>query len=398
MYKNILVLLDNSDYSLWSLDRSIELAKEFQSTLVGSHAYAAKLHEVRFTQMEPGLPAKYQVEEELQKQRQIHGTLIEKGLAIISDSYLDVFQNKCQEHSVPYERKMVEGKNYAVIVEDINATPYDLVAYGILGQGVVPSSRVGSVAERVVRRTKTDMLVAKNDVPLKGGHIVVGVDGSPESYAAMQSAIVFAKQMGCKITALAVFDPDFHYKVFNNIAQVLSEEAGNIFRFKEQEKLHDEIIDSGLEKIYRDNLEVAVKMAEDAGLKKGHDFNAEVLAGKAYDEMLKWLEGKKIALLMMGKTGVHADSGLDIGSNAEFLFRYAPCSVYLTTRKFKPAPVHHVEEAEIEWTVEAREMLERVPGFVRNMVRGHMEGNARKEGKRIVTLEMMEEARKKMGM
>ncbi|MBI3793882.1 MAG: PCP reductase family protein [Nitrospinae bacterium] len=43
-------------------------------------------------------------------------------------------------------------------------------------------------------------------------------------------------------------------------------------------------------------------------------------------------------------------------------------------------------------------MLERVPGFVRNMVRGHMEGNARKDGKRTVTLEMMEEARKKMGM
>ena len=397
MYKNILVLLDNSDYSLWSLDRAVELAKEFKATLVGSHAYAAKLHETRFTQMEPGLPAKYQVEEELQKQRQIHGTLIEKGLAIISDSYLDVFQARCQEHSVPFKRKMVEGKNYAVIVDDVNSNSYDLVAYGILGQGVVPSSRVGSVAERVVRRLKTDMLVAKNGVPLRGGRVVVGVDGSAESYAAMHTAIMFAKSLGCKITALAVFDPDFHYKVFNNVAQVLSEEAGNIFRFKEQEKLHEEIIDSGLEKIYRDNLEVAVKMAEDAGLKKGRDFDAEVLAGKAYDEILKWLGSKNAALFMMGKTGVHADAGLDIGSNAEFLFRHAPCSVYITSRKFKPEPVRQ-ELGEIEWTVEAREMLDRIPGFVRNMVRGHMESNARKEGERIVTLGMMLEARKKMGM
>jgi nucleotide-binding universal stress UspA family protein len=379
------------------LDRAIELAKEFQSTLIGSHAYAAKLHETRFTQMEPGLPEKYQVQEELEKQRQIHGTLIEKGLAIISDSYLDVFQNKCQEHSVPFQRKMVEGKNYSVIVEDVNSNHYDLVAYGILGQGVVPSSQVGSVTERVTRRINTDILIAKNNVPLRGGHIVVGIDGSADSYAAMKSAIVFAKSLGCKITALAVFDPDFHYKVFNNIAQVLSEEAGNIFRFKEQEKLHDEIIDSGLEKIYRDNLELAVNMAEDAGLKKGHDFNAEVLSGKAYDEMLKWLQGKNIALLMLGKIGVHADAGLDIGSNAEFLFRHAPCNVYLTTKKFKPAPAQQVE-GDVEWTVEAREMLERVPGFVRNMVRGHMETNARKDGKRTVTLEMMQEARKKMGM
>ncbi|MBI3580463.1 MAG: universal stress protein [Nitrospinae bacterium] len=397
MYKDILVLLDNSDYSLWSLDRAVELAREFKATLVGSHAYAAKLHETRFTQMEPGLPAKYQVEEELQRQRQIHGTLIEKGLAIISDSYLDVFQNRCRENSIPFKRKMVEGKNYAVIVDDVNSNSYDLVAYGILGQGVVSSSRVGSVAERVARRVKTDMLVAKNAVPLRGGRVAVGVDGSPESYAAMQTAITFAKKLGCKITALAVFDPDFHYKVFNNVAQVLSEEAGNIFRFKEQEKLHEEIIDSGLEKIYRDNLDVAVKMAEDAGLVKGRDFDSEVLAGKAYDEMLKWLDGKNVALFMMGKTGVHADAGLDFGSNAEFIFRYAPCSVYLTSRKFKPEPAKQ-EQEEIEWTVEAREMLERVPGFVRNMVRGHMESNARKAGKRIVTLEMMLEARKKMGM
>lgn len=397
MFKNIVVLLDNSDYSLWSLDRSMELAKEFQSTLVGSHAYAAKLHEVRFTQMEPGLPEKYQKPEELQKQREIHGTLIEKGLAIISDSYLDVFQTKCQEQSLPFKRKMVEGKNYSVLVKDIKESSYDLVAMGVLGQGVVPTSQVGGVTERVLRRVKTDTLIAKNDVPLRGGHIVVGIDGSHESYAAMETAIVFAKQMGCKLTAIAVFDPDFHYKVFNNIAQVLSEEAGNIFRFKEQEKLHDEIIDSGLEKIYRDNLELAVKMAEDAGLKKGHGMEAEVLAGKPYDEILKWVKDKNIALLMLGKTGVHCDEGLDIGNNTEILFRNAPCNLFVTSRKFKPAAVQH-DEVEIEWTVEAREMLERVPGFVRNMVRGHMEGNARKDGKRTVTLEMMEEARKKMGM
>ncbi len=52
----------------------------------------------------------------------------------------------------------------------------------------------------------------------------------------------------------------------------------------------------------------------------------------------------------------------------------------------------------MEWTAEALEMLNRVPGFVRNLVRGHMEANSRKEGKTKITLEMMLEARKKMGM
>jgi hypothetical protein len=105
---------------------------------------------------------------------------------------------------------------------------------------------------------------------------------------------------------------------------------------------------------------------------------------------------KDVSLLMLGKVGVHNDGGLDIGSNAEHLFRNAPCNIFLTSRKFKPEPLH--EEGEIDWTVEALEMLDRVPGFVRNMVRGHMEAHARKQGQRIITLEMMLEARKKMGM
>ena len=38
----------------------------------------------------------------------------------------------------------------------------------------------------------------------------------------------------------------FHYAAFHSISGVLNEEAGKVFRFKEQEKLHEEVIDSGL--------------------------------------------------------------------------------------------------------------------------------------------------------
>ncbi len=398
MYKDILVLLDNSDYSLWALDRSMELAQQFGSTLFGTHVYAARLHEDRFIQMEPGLPERYQAPDEMLRQRQIHGELIEKGLGIISNSYLDLFQDRCEKNGVPHKRRIMEGKNYSALVKEVQDNSYDLVTLGIRGQGEVKTSQVGSVCERVTRRIGTDTLIAKNGAKLKGGHIVVGIDGSQQSYAAMQTAINLSKRLDCRITALAVFDPDFHYKVFKNITKVLSEENGKIFRFAEQEKLHEEIIDSGLEKIYRDNLNLAKDMATREGITEGHGLTTEVLSGKPFDAMLSWLSGKDISLLMLGKVGVHCDEGLDIGSNSEFLFRNAPCNVLLCSRKAKPEPASEEKRPEIIWTAEALEMLNRIPGFVRNMVRGHMEANAHKEGLKAVTLEMMIEARKKMGM
>ena len=392
MYKNIFVLLDNSDYSLWSLDFCIELAKQYDSTLTGNHVYAARLHEERFIQMEPGLPERFQEPEELARQRGIHGSLIEKGLSIISDSYLDVFQAKCEEKSVAFIKKTTEGKNYAELVKDIHESDYDLVAMGAKGQGAVPTTQLGSVCERVARRVGVDTVVMKNDRPVRGGNIAVGIDGSEQSFAAMQTAIDLHKRLGCKITVLAVYDPDFHYKVFNNIAEVLSEEAGQVFKFKEQEALHDEIIDAGIEKIYHDHLDTAVEMATREGVK----VEQLILPGKPYDEILKWHKDKDIALLILGKVGVHTNNGLDIGSNSENLLRNAECNIMLVSRKVKPVSDKKEQIADMEWEPEATEMLNRAPSFVRKMIKGHIEANAAKEGKTVITKEMMEKAKKKM--
>ena len=397
MFEEILVLLDNSDYSLWALDRSVDFAKisGAKTKLTGTHVYAAKLHEDRFVQMEPGLPEEYQEEEKLQEQRDIHADLIEKGLQIISDSYLDVFQETCEKEGVDYTRKAMEGRNYDEIVKDVEKTKYDLVAMGAKGLGEVKSTQLGSVCERVARRINVDSLVMKKPLALKGGHVVVGIDGSEQSFAAMRAALMMKKHLGCSVTALTVFDPDFHYKVFDSIAKVLSEEDGKVFKFEQQEKLHEEIIDSGLEKIYKDHLDQAEAMAKDEGV----EIDSFVLSGKAYDEIIKWVEDKEIALLLLGKVGVHsAVDELDIGSNAENLLRNAPCNVMLVSRREKVEPERQKAMDDVEWTDEALVLLDRVPGFVRNLVKGHMQANALKVGEKKITAQMMKDAREKMGM
>ncbi|MFQ5717666.1 MAG: universal stress protein, partial [Nitrospinales bacterium] len=78
MFKNIYLPVDNSDYSNVCVEMGTELAKKTGATLTASHVYAAKMHDVRFRQMESGLPEEYQDEEELEKQRNIHDQLITK--------------------------------------------------------------------------------------------------------------------------------------------------------------------------------------------------------------------------------------------------------------------------------------------------------------------------------
>ena len=79
MYKTIYIPVDNSDHSNTAVDVGVEFAKTFGSKIVGSHVYAAKMHDKRFKQMEAGLPEEYHDEKELDRQRQIHDSLITRG-------------------------------------------------------------------------------------------------------------------------------------------------------------------------------------------------------------------------------------------------------------------------------------------------------------------------------
>src|SRR2546428_345955 len=179
MYKTIYVPVDNSDYSNMALDVGVLLAKTFGAKLVGSHVYAAKMHDKRFKQMEAGLPEEYHDENELERQRQIHDSLITRGLQIITDSYLDIVDKKAAEANIPVERRSLEGRNFKVLVEDINTNAYDLVIMGALGVGAVKDSVIGGVTERVIRRVRaSDIFVIKNTLPMNGGSIVVAPDGS----------------------------------------------------------------------------------------------------------------------------------------------------------------------------------------------------------------------------
>ncbi len=383
MIKKIYVPVDNSDYSDASIGLAVELARKFGSQLVGSHVYAAKMHDVRFKQMEYTLPEEYQDEVELEKQRRIHDTLITMGLQLISDSYLEVMKQKCSEFEIPFEAKMPEGKHYIKLVEDIKANDYDFVIMGALGMGAVKDSLIGGVCERVVRRINTDTLVVRDLGPLEShdGNILVGIDGSPESFSGLKTAIQLGKMFNKRVEAVGVYDPYLHYIVFNSVVNVLTERAARTFRFKEQEQLHEEVIDTGLAKIYQSHLEVARSIA-----KEDHDYSLKItlLDGKAYEKILQYVRKTNPWLLVLGRIGVHCEEDADIGSTAENLLRLAPCNLLLVSQRYFPQVDVKAEET-LVWTQEALDRMEKAPPLVRGIAKTAVHRFAIERGHSVIT-------------
>lgn len=392
--RRFLVALDASEHADKALAEAVKLvsAGMDDGVVTGIHSYAAQLHDHRFRQMEGGLPERYLEEQEMEHQRDVHDDLITRGLSIITDSYHDVAEVACKKENVTFKRLSPEGKNYRRLVEACNTGNFDVLALGALGLGNVPGSLIGTVCERTVRRNPVDSLVIKDaNLSLGDGPIVVGIDGSDKSFGGLMIALEISKRTGSKIHAVAAYDPYYHYVAFNKISTVLSEEAGKVFRFKEQEQLHEELIDDGIAKIYQSHLEVAKTIATD----NGAEVSIELLEGKPFKAMLDYIKKVDASLVVVGKTGVHVDKELDIGGNAENLLRLSPCHVWLTQFEHIP-PFDVVAEETIAWSNEAEEYLARAPEFVQGMARKAVLRKALETGHTFITSDLVREVSEAM--
>ena len=392
MYNTIYVPVDNSGHSNRAIDQALGLGGSYGSKLVGCHVYAARMHDYRFKQMEYTLPEEYLVETELARQRKIHDSLITMGLELISDCYLERIDALAKEAGLECERRMMDGKHSAEILKDLEAADdVDLVVLGAVGIGRTKDSQLGSVASRVARETTKDTWVVKH-VPGKDeaerDTVMVGVDGSPESFGALMLGVELARRFGKRLEVVAVYDPYLHYAAFRGIAEVLTERAAKVFRFEEQNQLHEEIIDTGLAEIYQSHLNVAESMAREAGA----EVTKTLLDGKAFQKVLDHARKVEPWVLVIGRVGVHAGDGEErLGSNAETLLRLAPCDVLLTNRRVVPELDLKASES-IHWTPEAEGRMGRVPEQVKGIARTAILRLAIEKGHSVVSSDLVTEA------
>ncbi|HEX9885052.1 MAG TPA: universal stress protein [Longimicrobiales bacterium] len=427
MYREILVPVDNSEPSDWSVLRAIEIARRAGGRITGNHVYAARLHDIRFRQLETGLPAQFQSADEIKRQRKIHDKLIEKGLQLISDSFLDQTERICREAGVPLTRQLLEGINYEEIVREINGgegrlpsligfdpniadkydggangrgdvrigedgrivaededaaeklagtsgRKYDLLVMGAHGIGRQEFSQLGGVVGRVLRKAHKDALIVRNDRPMQGGRWMVCIDGSAYSYKALRIALDMAGEFGASLYVCSAFDVEYHHVVFGNIKDVLSVQASKVFKFEEQEELHNNIIDKGLLKLCKANLKRAQVMAEEF---PDVPVETQILIGKPFDCILRWVREIEPSVLILARHGSHRIEDTDLGSQAENLVRLADANVLLVgTEDVRPEDIPWIEEdgeTGLEWAPHADVRILRVPPFALGIARRAVE-------------------------
>jgi len=202
------------------------------------------------------------------------------------------------------------------------------------------------------------------------------------------TAIDLARAFGKKVETIAVYDPYLHYSVFNGIVNVLTEQAAKVFRFEEQNQLHEEIIDTGLAKIYQSHLEVGERMASEMGV----EVKKTLLDGKPFQKIIDHARKTNPWLIVLGRIGVHSSKDeRALGSNVENILRSAPCDVLLSTRLEVPRIDVRAEET-VRWTPEAEARMTRVPEQVKGIARTGVLRLALEKGHSVVTSAVIDEA------
>jgi nucleotide-binding universal stress UspA family protein len=359
------------------------------------------MHGQRFRDMEPGLPEKYQIPESLDALRDAHGSLIREGFEALSVGYVERQVRAARDAGVPVRAVTAEGRNYVGILELAESEGADLIVLGAHGLGATGDGLLGGTAAKVLRNARCDVIVARRD--LDSGAMLVGIDGSADALCALDKAAGLARCMDRPLRLAAVYDPDFHAKVFGEMARSLTPDRREEIGLDRQEGLHDTLINDGLGKLYQGFLDEARERATAAGL----DAEAALLCGKVYRALVEHAAGVATDLIAVGRFGHHRESISRIGTNVEAVVRTCGTNVLVTApdgQAVGGSPVSRgrehksVDEGQLAWDDAATARLQRVPDFVREMARRAVEQAVREAGGEKVTEADFEQVAKRFGM
>ncbi len=405
MYTTIVVAIDNSECSKYAESIALQLARAENTPVTGVHAYTGKFHEARFQALESHLPEQYQNEEELNHQRDIHSVLIGRGLELISFEYMKRLGDACRDGNIQFSESIVDGKNADVVIRA--SEKGGLTVMGAEGLGrVVGISGLGSTTLRTLRHGTSDLLIAKRKGEITS--ILAGVDGSEEAFLMVKTAARLARALGATLTLAAAFDPGLHRTVFGSLSSTLSREAGNAFKFAEQEELHNEIIDRSLADLYSRHLGHAAKIAAEEEVVA----KTRLTQGKPFQILCTLAEELGTDLIVTGHSGMHRSQYSDIGSNTERVAEHAKTNVLVVrntragklTGDIQENAVSGPEQTtsfshqpDIIWSDDAKKRLEIVPRFARPMAVMAIERYAKERKIAMITPEVMTAAREKLG-
>ncbi|GAA1880362.1 universal stress protein [Actinomadura bangladeshensis] len=209
---------------------------------------------------------------------------------------------------VPVQGVLECGQSAAKLLEaGRNAA---LIVLGPRGLGGFAGLLLGSVGAQVVAHASCPVVIARGDPdrPAGPGHVVVGVDGSPASRAALAMAFTEAGLHGLSVHAVAAWEPE---------------------PVKDPPPLVDE---AGMREAATTRLDRLMIPLRDRH--PGVDAQAEVKAGAPREVLLDAAQDAR--LLVVGSRGLGGFRGLLLGSVSHALVQHAPCPVAVVHAAEKP--------------------------------------------------------------
>ena len=228
-------------------------------------------------------------------------------------THIAALRHAAEAQGVSLRVSVQAGDPAGVIVLHANARPFDVVIVGTHQRIGTRRLREGSVAERVIQRVKSPVLI----VPAVGnpgskvtvspfGRVVCATDFEPASNAALAMALPIAQKAGSRLTLIHVINGAspgstsryaWHFKV-PEYHRILAEDAWR-------------------------RLQEAIPLE---GRKSG-SVHARVVTGTPSDEIVRIADEARADLIVMGVTSRGAIGRRLIGSTAARVMRRAGCAV-----------------------------------------------------------------------
>jgi len=238
------------------------------------------------------------------------------------DEEMRRFLEPAREARVDYETEIREGEPWREIVDAAAEMEADLVVMGTHGRSGFDHLIIGSVAEKLVRRLSCPVLTVSHEeartwaAPGLVNRILCATDFSEMSAEALRIALAFADKHRAVITLLHVVEsvPDGKVAPYRALGDI--------------DSLRGDLEGRATERLRRI---IADAAAPHVG------FEARVVTGCAYKEILRVAIEERVDLIVIGAQGHGVLEHLLSGSNAQYVIRAATCPV-LTVRPLGARP------------------------------------------------------------
>jgi len=158
----VLVGVDGSDSALAAMQKAQSWTHALDVPLHLAAAFDPLLHQHVFKAMAATMPPEAQAAVGLDKQQELHESLIDEGLGILYQAFLDDAARKASEDGQTPETHLAANKAYQALVNTADSIGASMICLGRFGHHQEHLSDLGATAEAVVRLSGTNVFLASS--------------------------------------------------------------------------------------------------------------------------------------------------------------------------------------------------------------------------------------------